>query len=248
MKKYISRSRNIGFLNFIKYSWFKKVKISPWLQFKLHVKGYPHPLFCRRNSTDIDVFKHVFVLKEYEFLSKFKGISTIVDCGANVGFSSVYFLHQLMPKRIIAIEPEYCNYKQLQKNLQPFQGKCQILNSAIWSSSMFMEIKDYEFGDGRDWAKAVEPSEGNKPTGLKSLGMRDVQKILNGEEIDILKMDVEGAEKEIFSDRDLDWLKSVKCIAIELHGKENEEIYLNALSKFNFISHKIGGLTFSRRE
>jgi hypothetical protein len=111
-----------------------------------------------------------------------------------------------------------------------------------------MEIKDYEFGDGRDWAKAVEPSEGNKPTGLKSLGMRDVLKILNEEEIDILKMDVWCAEKEIFSDRDLIWLKSEKFIAIELHGKGNKEIYLNPLSKFNFISQKIGGLTFSTRE
>lgn len=37
--------------------------------------------------------------------------------------------------------------------------------------------------------------------------------------IDILKMDIEGAEKEIFSLGDLGWLKSVRVIMIELHDK-----------------------------
>jgi hypothetical protein len=63
------------------------------------------------------------------------------------------------------------------------------------------------------------------------------------EKIDILKLDIEGAEKEIFSDGYEDWLGKVNIIIIELHDWYrpgcSEAVY-SALNKYKFISYKKG--------
>lgn len=245
MRKYISRSRNIGFFNFLKYLWFKKLNLSVGGCYQLSFKDYPHKISCRKNTTDIDVFKHVFVLKEYEFLSNFDNLYTIVDCGANFGASTIFFAHTFPNSKVLALEPDIGNYNQLIQNIQPFYTRCKVFNTALWTKSIFMNVVDFELGDGREWAKAVKPSPQGQDSKLKSTDMRGILKMLNGNRISLLKIDIEGAEKEIFSDTNLDWLNFVDRIVIELHGSEHECIFLNAVKKYNFSTRITGGLTYA---
>lgn len=62
--------------------------------------------------------------------------------------------------------------------------------------------------------------------------------------IDILKMDIEGAEKELFAASDLSFLKHTKCIAIEIHDEFNcrNSIY-QRLADYGFTRFNAGELT-----
>lgn len=60
--------------------------------FTLWTRCARYPLRCRANTSDIDVFYGVFVLREYACLDDVEDATLIVDCGANVGYSAAYFL------------------------------------------------------------------------------------------------------------------------------------------------------------
>ncbi len=54
------------------------------------------------------------------------------------------------------------------------------------------------------------------------------------EKIDILKIDIEGAERELFADNPSVWLDRVENLFIELHGEEAERIFNKAMSEYEF--------------
>ncbi len=51
--------------------------------------------------------------------------------------------------------------------------------------------------------------------------------------IDILKIDIEGAERFVFDKASPEWIKNVRCIAIELHDSECRERFLSAVSSYD---------------
>src|SRR4051794_1523575 len=72
----------------------------------VHTRRAAEPLFVRRNTTDMWTFDQIFVDHEYRCIDHLKNIRTIVDAGANVGYSSAYFLSRFPDVRIIAVEPD----------------------------------------------------------------------------------------------------------------------------------------------
>ena len=67
-----------------------------------------------------------------------------------------------------------------------------------------------------------------------------------GEQIDILKVDVERSELEIFGDTSSSWLPRVRNICIELHGADCREVFLRALKDFEYDLGVSGELTLCR--
>jgi hypothetical protein len=61
-------------------------------------------------------------------------------------------------------------------------------------------------------------------------------------QIDLLKMDVEKAEKEIFSDHP-EWLGRVRNIVIELHGEPCAKSFFEAMSRYRYDRTTLGELT-----
>jgi FkbM family methyltransferase len=140
----------------------------------------------------------------------------IVDAGANIGMSTIYFANRYPNSRIIAIEPEGSNIRILKRNCCFFPN-VKIIQGALWSSSGEVSLTNH----GKEpWTFAV--AEGPVPDAnskVKSYSMLDILEIANADRIDLLKLDIEGAEKELFSsDSDL-WLDRVSVLAIELHDR-----------------------------
>ena len=65
---------------------------------------------------------------------------------------------------------------------------------------------------------------------MASVSMRQLLSMLNKPRIDLLKIDVEGAEVELFK-RDLGWLDAVRCIALEFHEGSREKTDFDELMK-----------------
>jgi hypothetical protein len=91
------------------------------------------PLRARPKTTDRAIFWQIFGDREYRCLDELKNARLIIDCGANVGYSSAYFLTHFPSSHVIAVEPDLENFNLLRTNLAPDRGRCRLVNSAIWS-------------------------------------------------------------------------------------------------------------------
>jgi hypothetical protein len=96
--------------------------------------------------------------------------------------------------------------------------------------------------DGGAWAFTIERNGLKKLASVKSYSVDDLLKIAGSEQIDILKLDIEGAEKELFSDS-TDWIEHVSNIVIELHDRFRPgcaEAFYKKISQHKFNQRFVG--------
>jgi len=186
------------------------------------------PLYLRlRPHSDSNVLEQVLVNFEYEaavaiFRDRFEANGTvrIVDAGANVGYTSAYFYSQFADANIVCIEPDEGNIQVLRKNLKTEieSGSARILPNALMNKSGLNIATDNSFRDGADWSISVIETEAQSD--IKSVSLSEIMTSMGWNEIDILKIDIEGAERFIFkAGENLDWLNETKVLALEIHDE-----------------------------
>ncbi len=211
----------------------------------LKAKEYQHPIWARYQSSDVDVFYQIFIDEEYSALDNLSASKLIIDCGANVGYSSIYFLNKYPQAHLIAVEPDAENFKLCQKNLEPYRERVTLINSAIWSYKTGLVV--YHYGQGSEWETQVKECQEHETPDLFATDIGSLLAQSDVQTIDLLKIDVEGAESVIFSQNYQKWLNCVKNIVIELHGQECENIFLQAMSTHEYELSTSGELTVCQR-
>ncbi|HEY8898360.1 MAG TPA: FkbM family methyltransferase [Niastella sp.] len=168
----------------------------------------------RKHSTDFRVFRSVVVFGQYN-ISRIttENVKTIVDLGSNIGFSVLHFKSKFPDAQIIAVEPEMHNYEQLVKNVKDFNN-IECLQNAIWYTQKNLGIFDSGLGE---YGFRVVDSNQKLVGSVDAITMDDIIAKYKLKTIDILKIDIEGAEKELFTYNYESWLPKVRCIVIELH-------------------------------
>ena len=197
-----------------------------------------HPVFVRRNTTDMWTFDQIFVDHEYRCIDHLTNVRTIVDAGANVGYSSAYFLTQFPQARIIAIEPDQANFEALQRNLAPWGDRVTCLNAALWSKPARLSFRQQTMEPGDEWGRQVEPGTGD----VEAVDIPYILETFGVIEINVVKIDIEGSEKEVFAS-DVSWLDKVCNIVIELHDDEDRRVFHNAIAYRNFALSRCEELT-----
>ena len=126
--------RNMGFLQSVAYKMHRVRTrfLREARPYTLRSRYAKYPLYCRPRTTDVQVFSQIFVGREYRCLDDIRHAEFIVDCGANVGYSSAYFMSAYEDAHVIAIEPDPGNFDALVRNLQPFGDRVQAIRSAVW--------------------------------------------------------------------------------------------------------------------
>lgn len=173
--------------------------------------------FLRPLSTDVAAFVQVFVKNEYDF-DVVSPPRVIVDAGANIGLAAIYFANKYPQAKIIAIEPEESNFAMLRKNAAPYPNIVAV-QAALWGSNEEIDLVDP--GRGK-WGFMTRAGPGSGPVAAchKVPGMT-VDRIMADhglERIDILKIDIEGAEREVFRDSS-SWIGKVDALIVELHER-----------------------------
>jgi FkbM family methyltransferase len=211
-------------------------------------------LYLRRDSSDFMVFEQILEMCELkaviELIQEKKiNIHSILDCGANIGLASIYLSQQLPGVRILALEPEPDNYKQLEKNL--IGNNLHQIRSrqvGVWSRKALLE-HDVNFCRAKHWAFSVREAK----NGDGNIAVDTIDAIINDFEmypIDYLKMDIEGAEFELF--RNLEsWKRTfegLKLISIEVHEKKGPTHEITEiLQRHGFKTKKTGELVVGWR-
>jgi len=170
-----------------------------------------HPVYIRPRTTDRATFKQIFIRKEYEVAFKGK-VKNILDLGANVGYAAVYFANRYPDATIVAVEPAAENFKQLLKNTHLYTAILPI-QSAVWSSGKSLRIIDI----GESWGYRDEEVPENTPDSFVAMSIPDLMQQFGFNHLDILKIDVEGTECELFNNHVDEWLDKTNMIIVEFH-------------------------------
>lgn len=206
----------------------------------------------KKPSSDMDVFQQVY--KDNEYLAVVKAYQAnfinpknyklnIIDAGSNIGLTSLFFSEHFNHPNIVSIEPEDNNFEAIQFNLGQLPNKISMIKGAVWSSDTHIKIVN-DFNDRQDWGYRVD--ETTDADGLPAYSLNSLAKTHHFDIIDILKIDIEGSEKQIFNPAvaNLDFLAKTRCIAIEIHDEYNcrTDIY-QVLKDFGYEFFESGELT-----
>jgi FkbM family methyltransferase len=209
---------------------------------KVRPSGYAHPIRFRRVGTDRKVLSQMLVRREYAPVSHLDDVRLILDCGANIGLSAYYLLHCYPEARLLAIEPDPANCALCRENLAAFADRAMVLEAAVWPENRVLRIIPESRKDGA-WSLEVEPWAGGDVEGLT------IPEILRragaSGPIDLLKVDIEGAETEVFGNAAA-WLHRTRNIAVELHNAVAKTTFRRALQGYEFELQETGELTVVR--
>lgn len=172
----------------------------------------------RLGTSDILVWHSVFVREEYGFELPNQP-KTIVDAGAYIGMSAIYFSQKYPYAKIYALEPESSNFKLLVGNIKSYPNIVP-LRLALSSHTGQEILCDQSTGH---WGFSTMPvthagaMPGMEVEAISVDGLIERYKL---KRIGLLKMDVEGAEKKIFEHSN-QWIERVDAIFVELHDRFN---------------------------
>jgi len=183
------------------------------------VPGLLYAVYLRARTTDVSLCREIFLNNAYdsEFAEPPQSASrVIIDAGANVGLSAVFYANRFPNATIIAIEPEPSNYEMLQKNTAPYPNITTV-QAALWKENGTLRL--FDTGEGNTTFQVGETNQlsAAEERGLvRSVTLGKLMEQFGIAYVDYLKMDVEGAEKEIFAHA-APWIDRVGTIAVELH-------------------------------
>lgn len=186
---------------------------------KLAVPGIKMPVALRLDTSDMAVFEQIFVNREYEFHVP-ASPRFIVDGGANVGLASIWFANRYPAAKIVAVEPYVENIRLLRENTSDYPN-IEVLQAAIWHQDGDLQTVTHD-GSGRflgHWGVQVMEAQAATENRIPAVTVDRILSESKQEVIDILKLDVEGAEKEIFSANCQAWLAKTNVVVIELHDR-----------------------------
>ncbi|MEA5504689.1 FkbM family methyltransferase [Halotia wernerae UHCC 0503] len=198
---------------------------------ELTANNFPVHIEFRNNHSDLYILRENFIQRIYDFEYEkiIRNVKNIVDLGANIGLSSLFFQSRFPSAQIVCVEPVEQNVKILKKNaennkfswviekvaIQSKAGSVTLYPNAWWSSSTVSEnvASKRESNEDRLEHLLKLPSEV-----VPSFPVNAILDKHNIDIVDVLKMDIEGAEEGVILNSS-EWLNRVKILIIEIHDK-----------------------------
>lgn len=202
-------------------SWLQKKIIKhqedqlvKWYQFKNFRIGY------RRPYELLHTYQDIFENEIYRFRTQ-ASLPLIIDCGANIGLSVLYFKQQYPNARVIVFEPDDNNFSLLTQNCTANNlSGIELHKEAVWIHNGTISF-DAKQSEG---SHIAEDGQGGHTVACTRL-----LDLLNAHEsIQFLKMDIEGAEYSVVKDA-APALHKVENFFLEYHGKAEETYKLAEL-------------------
>lgn len=189
----------------------------------------------RRGTTDLNVFFEIFYAEVYR-LPLETSPAVILDLGANIGMASMYFAMLYPNARVCAFEPVSSNFDRLQWHVKMNAlARVEVFPLGVGNYTGPAELRSPSAKRCGDFSSDEEAvGEG---VAVRMLDAENLLTTLAIEKVDLLKIDIEGAEHAVFRRLGND-LRRISNIVGEMHG--NEEIVqatLDLLSASHAVSH-----------
>lgn len=209
----------------------------------VHVRGLRHRLWVRRRDSDLQVLMQLYAHHECD-LQLNAPPRLIIDAGANVGYATALFANHYPNARIIAIEPDPDNCRQFRMNCAQLSN-VELIEGALWPHEADLDLCNKSIT--RSWGLSVrEPATGRGT--VRGVTVPQILKRFPDQMIDLFKIDIEGAEQELFSEDAEAWIDRVRVIVIEVHGTQAQAAIDRALADRPFARSIQGERLILRRE
>ena len=185
-------------------------------QMKYKLPNMVNPVAIRTGMSDMQVFHDIFIWGEYSFLKPVAARTTVLDIGANVGYSSVYFAGIYPQCEVVAVELMHSNFEQLNRNTEFLGQRITTLEAAVWSHNNGVSIADDTFRDGDAWSHHASEAKDAKSL-VPSITMFELMQKHAMPHVNICKIDIEGAEFELFATGNRRWVDNCDVILLEIH-------------------------------
>ncbi|MFT7344374.1 MAG: FkbM family methyltransferase [Lentimonas sp.] len=237
MKEFYLLIKNIG----ISGIWMF-IKLKANLVNKLSIPGVKHPVQLRKGTTDVPTFGQIFIHREYHVDLEVDAVS-IIDAGANVGLAGVFFANEFPSAKIISIEPEQSNFDLLVKNTSLYPN-IHLVQKALSNTSDSLNMINNGYGNWGFMTEKIEDGKNNSEIEIiEAITIPEIMVQHNFKTLSIVKIDIEGFEKELFESNYEEWLPKTKCLIIELHDRMKmgcSKSFFKAISQYDF-SFKMKG-------
>lgn len=211
-------------------------------------------IFIREKSMDFMIMTEVFLHKCYDvdlersyYFRNYKKnyhVRTpefIIDAGAHIGLTSIFYAQKYPQAKILSIEPDTENYYLLLKNTSSYPNITPLLG-ALWNKSTSLYINNrFQLGkDGYLKSAEYELTENkilHEPQ-VRAYTLNELIQDYKIDFIDVLKVDIEGAEKNVFKDDYEKWLSKTKVLLLESHDHKHPlsfKAVMAALSNYDFL-------------
>lgn len=199
---------------------------------RIHVPGLKHPVTMRNDSSDYDTFREALIREDYRLPADFVP-ATIIDAGAHIGLTSIYMASRYPSADIVSVEPDEGNHALLMSNAGPYPN-IRPLHAGIWPVDSRLELVDT--GEGFN-SFQVRPASASAMTVLQGISPRRIMENMGWRSIDLMKLDIEGAEQELFSSHTEQWLAHTRMLFVETHDRMRfgcTEALFKSLSGYHF--------------
>lgn len=180
----------------------------------LTVPGLTGKIRVRANDSDLVMFEQVFVGGDYDFDFGFEP-ATIIDAGANAGYATLFFHRRHPAAKIIAVEPDPTTFETLAQNTAGI-AQVRAIRGGLWSGRQALAIAN---PDAPKCMVSLRPAGAPGDGNIEGYGVADLMRIAGTGIIDVLKMDIEGGELEVFTANAAEWLPKVRVLMVELHDR-----------------------------
>jgi FkbM family methyltransferase len=171
--------------------------------------------FTFRGRTDLGVLSHFYKEGYYIQDTLEMPVRTILDCGANIGDETARFRLHYPNAEIIAVEADPDNAALLRGSFSS-DPLTTVVDGAVWYEDTELTLCKNEGGNPEASFVSAEPTGGNK---VKAYSIPSLLKRRGWTSIDILKLDIEGAEFDLFS-KNVEWIGCVKSLVFEVPDAE----------------------------
>ncbi len=217
----------------------------------LQLKDIKHPVLLRAIRADMQSFVNTFIEPYLNKKQYMEDVKFVIDAGANIGYTAILFSNWWPESKIISIEPDKENFELTLKNTAAYKNII-VVQGALWNKKANLKIEAGQ-EDGfvvKEMKEAVSKIRSENYT--VGISINQLMKTYRFSKIDFLKLNIEGSEKEVFSENYRSWLTKTKAMLIELHDGKNpgcSAAVFSAIHNFGFAVAETAsyGILFARK-
>ncbi len=151
-------------------------------------------------------------------------VRLVLDLGANIGVAAAMFEQRFPNASIIAVEPDRANFALLELNVT---SRTVAIRACVAANKRTVALRNSAHRS-EPWAITMIESSSSTDERVETVTIGEL--LHASATIDLLKCDIEGAERELFGDC-ASWIQRVNVAVVELHAPYQQAEFLSDIQR-----------------